>query len=261
MEKKDLKGDDQIKSLEKCVNLLTCLSTEKRPLNLEELTQKSGYKKTTCFRLLKTMCRLGLAEQDAASKTYQLGPKLVMLGLTALKGMTLRKAALPVMEKLRRETGETINLSVLSGTEIVFIERLMSDYLVNANINIGDRLPLYCASMGKAILAFMSEERADEIISRLKLEAKTDRTLVSAPALKEELVQIRAKGFAINNEELEKGLRAVAAPIINYSGEAFAAINIAFATARHPGQHVFSEFARKVMAGAERISLLMGHCR
>ncbi len=250
---------DNIQSIQKCFNLLNCLSADAAPLNLEELTKRSAYTKTTCFRFLKTMRDLGLVEQDPNTKAYQLGPRLVSLGLTALKGMNLRRAALPIMLKLRNDTQETVNLAILNDTEVIFVERIMSDYLVNTNINIGDRLPVYCASLGKAILAFLSVDRQDEIISRLEFKVKTARTIKSKMSLKQELAEIRSIGYAINDEELEKGLRAVAAPIINYTGEAFAGINIAWSTARRPGRRVFAEFAENVTAAAKEISFKIGH--
>jgi IclR family pca regulon transcriptional regulator len=256
-----MKDRDYIQSIERCFNILGHLSSPDSPFSLEDLTQKTGYNKTTCFRFLKTMRQLGLVEQATDKKIYQLCPAIVSLGLKALKGLNLRHAALPVMQKLRDETGETVNLSLLSGTDILFIERVMSDYLVNANINVGDRLPVYCASMGKVILAFMSEKHAAGIISQLNFKTKTERTIISPASFKKELAEIRARGYALNDEELERGLRAVAAPIIGYTGEAFAAINIAWTTARRPSRRTFTDFAGRVVAAAEKISLAMGITR
>jgi IclR family transcriptional regulator, KDG regulon repressor len=250
---------DHIMSVEKCFAILDCLHANQRLMTLEEITQASGYKKTTCFRLLKTLRILGIVEFLPATKKYQYGPRLTAIGLTALKNMNLRNAALPILQKLRDETGETVNLTILNGVEILYVERVMSDYLVNVNVNIGDRLPVHCASMGKVILAFLPEKRLDQILSSIAFVKKTDRTIVSRSALTDELIQIRSQGFAINDEELEKGLRAVAAPIFNYSGEAFAATNIAWTTARHPDRQTFSEYAGKIMPAAERISRLMGY--
>jgi DNA-binding IclR family transcriptional regulator len=250
---------DSIKSIEKCFNLLGCIYTRGHSLTLEELVKISGYKKTSCFRLLKTMLGLGILEQDARTKEYQFGPRLVSIGIAALKNMSLLKISLPILQKLRDETGETVNLSILNGTEIVFIERLMSNYIVNLNINVGDRLPIYCASMGKVILAFLSPENAERIMAQFNFEAKTKRTLVTLRALQEELAEIRSKGYAINDEELEIGLRAVAAPIFNHKGEAFAAINIAWTTTRHPSLDAFESFTPKITAAAEKISALMGY--
>jgi DNA-binding IclR family transcriptional regulator len=256
-----MKDKDHIKSIEKCFVILDCLYSGDSLLNLEEITQKTGYKKTTCFRLLKTMRSLGLIELSSTAKKYQYGPRLVTIGLSALKNMNLRNSALPILQQLRDDTRETINLTILSGTEILYVERLMSDYLVNVNVNVGDRLPVYCASMGKVILAFLPANRMQKIISATKFEPRTDHTIVSESAFIKELAKIRAQGFAINDEELEKGLRAVAAPIFNYTGEAFAAINIAWTTARRPDRAAFSEFADKVVATAEQISGLMGYIR
>jgi len=250
---------DHIKSIEKCFVVLDCLSHSDTQMKLEEIVKQTGYKKTTCFRLLKTMLNLGLIETLPGKKTYQFGPRLVSLGLAALKDMNLHQAALPILKRLSQETGETVNLTILSGTEILYVERVMSNYLVNINVNVGDRLPVYCASMGKVILAFLSPEKLDEIISAIHFEPKTDKTILSKQNLKKELEKIRKQGFAINDEELEKGLRAVAAPIFNHSGEAYAALNIAWTTARRPEQSVFMEFSEKIIDAAQVISGLMGY--
>jgi DNA-binding IclR family transcriptional regulator len=113
--------------------------------------------------------------------------------------------------------------------------------------------------MGKIILAYLPEDRLDQILSSITFTRKTDNTIASRSGLIEELNKIRAAGYAINDEELEKGLRAVAAPIFNYNGEAFAATNIAWTTARHPERTAFAEYAQKIVAAAEKISRLMGH--
>lgn len=249
---------DYIQSIDRCFALLAHLSSPDSPATLEDLTRRSGLNKTTCFRFLKTMRRIGVVEQDPNRKTYHLGPAVVSLGLKGLQSMNLRQAALPVMQQLRDETAETVNLGLLSGTEVIFIERLMSDYLVNANINIGARLPVYCASLGKVILAFMPEAHTAEIIQRLNFKSRTENTIGSARALRRELAGIRARGYATNDEELEQGLRAVAAPILGYTGEAFAAINVAWTTARRPSRGTFADFAGKVVAAADRISRALG---
>jgi DNA-binding IclR family transcriptional regulator len=250
---------DHNQSIEKCFTLLDCLHSFRDMPTLEEMAKASGYKKTTCFRLLKTMRSLGIVELAPGTKQYRYGPRLAAVGLTALKKMNLRQAALPILMRLRDETGETVNLTLLSGSEILYVERVMSDYLVNVNVNVGDRLPVYCASMGKAILAFLPQGRLERILSAIDFKPKTEKTLVSRTALLKELEEIRARGFAINDEELEKGLRAVAAPVFNYQGEAFAATNIAWTTARHPDRSTFDENAVRILAAAEEISRLMGY--
>ena len=250
---------DYIKSIEKCFVILDCMESADSLLNLEDIVRETGYKKTTCFRLLKTMRKLGIVESAPVGKKYQFGHRIISIGSAALKKMNLRESALPILKQLRDETGETVNLTILSGSNVLFIERVMSDYLVNVNINIGDRLPVYYSSMGKAILSFLPETHIAEILSQLRFEPKTDRTIVSEAALMQEIIKIRRKGFAINDEELEMGLRTVAAPVFNYKGEAFAAINIAWLTARRPSRKTFANFAQKVVAAASQISSLMGY--
>lgn len=250
---------DHIKSIEKCFVILDCIYTSQKLLNLEEITRATGYNKTTCFRFLKTMRTLGIVELSPQTKTYRYGPRLAAIGLSAIKNLNLKKVSVPILKRLRDETGETINLTILSGSEILYVDRILSDYLVNVNVNIGDRLPVYCASMGKAILAYLPEERLEEIIETIDFRQRTENTIVSRSALMKELEQIRAYGYAINDEELEKGLRAVAAPIFNYTGEAFAATNIAWTTARHPDRETFSTYAQKIVSAAREISRLMGY--
>lgn len=250
---------DHIKSIEKCFIILDCLHSSHQLQTLETISRITGYKKTTCFRILKTLRTLNLVEMAGNGKQYRYGPRLAVLGLSALKTMNLRQAALPILQQLRDDTGETVNLSILNNTEIIFIERVMSDYLVNINVNVGDRLPVFCASMGKVILANLPEDRLNGILDSIQFAARTDQTIVSRASLVKELEQIRKIGFAINNEELEKGLRAVAAPVFNYTGEAFAAVNIAWTTARHPDDETFEAYASKIVAAGKQISWLMGH--
>lgn len=249
---------DLIKSVEKCFTILDCILNSPSLMTLDEISRSVGYKKTTCFRVLKTLRVLGVLEMSPNTKQYQFGPRLAALGLTALKKMDLRNIALPILQALRDETGETINLTILNGSKILYVERLVSDYLVNVNVNIGDRLPVHCASMGKVILAYLSCDRLDTVISSISFDRKTDKTIVSRSRLLTELEQIRLKGYAINDEELEKGLRAVAAPIFNYTGEVFAATNIAWTTARHPDIQTFDEYATKIVTAAAKISRQLG---
>jgi len=252
---------NSIKSIEKCFLVLACFYDANRALTLEDLVKQTGYKKTSCFRILKTMLSLKILEQDSKTRSYQFGPRLMLIGLAALKNMSLHKLSLPILQKLRDETRETVNLSILNGNEILYVERLMSNYIVNLNVNVGDRLPIHCTSMGKVMLAFMPEDVAENILAESHFEPKTKKTIVDRTAFKKELGKIKIKGYATNDEELEKGLRAVAAPIFNHTGEAIAATNIVWTTARHPSRKEFEIFTPKIIAAAEQISSLLGYSK
>ena len=118
-------------------------------------------------------------EQAPKSKLYRLGPRNVSLGAAAMKGMTLRRLARPFMRKLQEMSRETVNLSVLDGAEVVFVERLEAGHIVSTHHRIGDRLPVHCTCMGKAILAFLPEAGLEAVLTRITFEQKTEKTLQS----------------------------------------------------------------------------------
>ena len=123
-------------------------------------------------------------ERDPKSKKYRLGFKVISLGVSALNRLDLRQIALPFMTKLREDTEETTNLSILDGTEILFIERIQSEHLFNVNLSVGSRLPVHCTSQGKAILAFLPQDQAEALMKKINFEKRTDKTLITAKSLK-----------------------------------------------------------------------------
>ena len=256
-----MSAKDRVKTLDKSITILTCLAESQNQLALKELTKITGLKTTTCFRLIKAMETMGLVERDPGSKKYRLGFKVISLGVSALNRLDLRQIALPFMTKLREETGETTNLSILDGTEIIFIERIQSEHLFNVNLSVGSRLPVYCTSQGKAILAFLPEDEAEELMEKINFEKRTDKTLVTARSLKKELKAVRNNGFAINYEELEKGLCAIAAPIFNHNAYPIAAVNVSYAIARYEEPEPIDRFAKKVMDISEKISRSLGYSK
>lgn len=249
---------DQVKTLEKCVQILMCVAENQKPMALSELILKSGLTKTTSYRLLQSLTSAQLLEKDVKSKKYNLGPKLIYLGVTALGNLNLHKIALPIMTKLRKETGETVNLSILKDSEIVILERIQSNHLFNVNLSVGSRLPAHCTSQGKAMLAYLDTDRIDKIMSDADMDKKTSTTIISIAGLKDELRTIRKKGYAVNNEELETGLAAVAAPIFNHAGEVTAAVNVSYAVVRNPAPDVFEKLSEKVITAAREISSSIG---
>jgi DNA-binding IclR family transcriptional regulator len=249
---------DRVKSLEKGLNLLLLLGQQKNAMSLDLITQASKLNKTTCFRLLKTLQNLGFVEQEPGSKNYRLGSQVISLGAAATKGLPLRSLALPYMQKLKDLTQETVNLSILHGTEIVFIERLEASHIINTHHNVGERLPAYCTCMGKAIMAYLPREKLAPILESIRFEPITAKTIKSREAFMEELKRVRREGLAFNLEELEQGLCAVSAPLLDYSGEAVAALNVAFPLTRHDLEEALNRIAPQVKSAAEEISKILG---
>jgi len=254
----ELKDKDRVKSLEKGLTLLIVLSQQDQDLLLDDLTRLAGLSRTSCFRLLQSMKALNFVEQDPHSKRYRLGARNISIGAAALNNLSLRQISLPFMKKLRQETDETINLSILHDTEIVFIERLEARHIINTRLRIGSRLPAYCTCMGKAILAYLPQYKLNRILEEFQFERKTENTIVSAEALKRELEDVRVHERALNNEELEKGLCAIASPILNYTGEAVAALNVSFPLVRHSMGEAIRDFAPLVKEACREISSHFG---
>jgi DNA-binding IclR family transcriptional regulator len=151
-----------------------------------------------------------------------------------------------------------VNLAVLSGPEVIFVERLQSPYIIEPSLRVGSHLSIHYSSLGKAILAYLPESELDDIVNQIRFERRTDRTITSARAFKNELRGIREKGFALNDEELEKGLFAISAPLRNYTGMATAAMNIAFPLMRHSKEKAMKTFLPLLLETCGKISSILG---
>ena len=249
---------DYIKSLEKGLNIISLLSRRGSPVKLEELVKISGVRKTSCFRILQTLTRSGFAVKDPVTCGYFIGPKMISIGMTALGSSGIRELALPFMKEIRKKTGTTVNLGILSGHDVIFVERLQSAHIVEANLHVGSRLPVHLSSMGKAILAYLPEAELEAVLKQICLEKKTEKTITSIAALKRELREIRKKGFALNDEELETGLFAIAVPLLNHAGIAVASMNISFPLMRHSRKEAMEVFCPMVLDAGKEISAMMG---
>ncbi len=253
-----MEDKDYIKSLEKAVNLICLLSQHSSALKLEDLVKISGVKKTSCFRILQTLTKVGFVSKDPDTGGYFIGPKMISIGLSASKNSSIRELALPFMKELRENTGTTVNLAILSGPEVIFVERLSSDHIMEANLQVGSRLSAHYSSMGKVMLAYLPEAQLEDILKQIHFERKTEKTIASIRVLKEELRSIHEKGFALNNEELEAGLFAIAAPLRNQAGVAVAAMNISFPLIRHSKQEALKIFCPLLLEVCKNISSLLG---
>ncbi len=249
---------DYIKSLEKAIHLIILISRHSAPLKLESIVKISGMKKTSCFRILQTLVRSGFLGRDADTNGFHIGPELISIGLSAFDRRGLRELALPHMREIRKSTGTTVNLGILNGPDVVFLERLQSAHIVETNLRVGSRLSAHVSSLGKAILAYLPEPELAPILAQLQFEKKTDKTITSLKAFRRELREIRLKGFALNNEELEKGLFGIAAPLRNYTGAAVAAMNVSFPLIRHSRQEAIGKFSPVIRAACRDISASLG---
>jgi len=248
-----------IESLSRGLSILSALSETRSPLNLTELSHRLRLTKSTIQRLTFTLQSLGYVDRDRETKRFRLGPKTLSVGLSVIRDLDLKKVAFPFLEKTSKEIGETVNLAILDGTDIVYVERIKTEQILNINLQIGSRLPAYCTSMGKAMLAFLPEDRLQEILKKMDLRPVTPYTITCKGDLRKELKKVKARGFATNNEELSLGLRSVAAPVRNFKGEVIAAVNIAVPSIRISQKRLEKIFAEKVVETANQISSTLGY--
>jgi IclR family pca regulon transcriptional regulator len=218
-------------SLERGLAILSAFKPPRPLLGVSDLAREIGLSRSTAHRYIATLARLGYLEQDAATRRYRLGPRVLDLGFSAINSMELREISAPHLRRHSDETGHTVNLAILDGTDIVYIERCRSPRQgqreIDLNLHVGSRLPAYCTSLGKVLLAFLDEAARDAVLDATELTQRGPNTLTARTALITELERVRATGLAVNNEELAYGLRSIAAPVRDQSGAVAAAINLA----------------------------------
>ena len=218
-------------SLERGLAILAAFTSEQPLLGVSDLSRAIDLSRSTAHRYIATLTKLGYLEQDAATKRYRLGPRVLDLGFSALNSMELRQIAAPHLQQLSDETGHTVNMAILDGADIVYIERCRSSQPgqreIDLDLHVGSRLPAYCTSMGKVLLAFVPEESLESRLAGVELLQRGPNTIADTQALAAELAGVRSSGIAVNNEELAYGLRSVAVPVLAAGGEAVAAVNLA----------------------------------
>ena len=224
-------GASYSQSLERGLAILSAFKSGRPLLGISELAREIGLGRSTTHRYVATLAALGYLQQDPATRKYRLGPRVLDLGFSAINSMDLREVAAPHLQALSDETGHTVNMAVLDGGDIVYIERCRTSQRgqrdIDLNLHVGSRLPAYCTSMGKVLLANLSPEDRRAALKGVRFAQRGPNTLTEREALLEELDRVRTVGLAVNNEELAYGLRSIAAPVRSQSGDVVAAINLA----------------------------------
>lgn len=244
-----------ISSLEKGFSVLNTFLPKNLNLTLSELARANGMTLGTAHRYLLTLKKLGYLMQDPETKKYRLTPKVLTLGFSVLRGMDLRSRVFPYMIETARELDTTTQCAILEGTEIVYIERVRASDVVNLDLTTGSRLPAYCTSMGKAILAFLNEKESRDLIGKMNLVPYTPYTITDKKTLWKELKVTRQRGYAINNQELTLGLRTLAAPIFKEGRRVEAAFGLSFSCHRIEGNDFESVFVERLLDISKKVSM------
>jgi IclR family pca regulon transcriptional regulator len=256
-------GRGTSQSLERGLSILSSFSAGRQQIGISELSRDLGLTRSTTHRYVATLARLGYLHQDAGTRKYSLGPRVLDLGFTAINSMELRHIAAPYLQRLCDETGRTVNMAILDDVDIVYVERFRASGRgqneIDLDLHVGSRLPAYCTSMGKVLLAFLPDEKRDDVLGRVTFARRGPNTLTSKAALLAELRRVRATGIAVNNEELAYGLRSVAVPVIDASGEAVAAVNLAAHRAMASLDDLVARIGPLMQRTAAEISAQLGY--
>lgn len=241
-----------IQSVAKAMGLLDLLAASAGPLGLAEISARTGWPKSTVHGLLSTMREFSVVAQDEDGR-YRLGIRLFEYGCTLSASWGILDAAKPYIQHISYETGETVFLSILDRGEVVTLDHAENRKGLPTEAEVGCRLPVHCTSQGKLFLAYMPDQERDHLLSRTELTVYTDHTITTESDLRRELLEIRAKGYAIENGEYKTGLRSVAAPIFDRDGRVRYAIGI-IGMFRQIESEKFANAALVVRETAEKIS-------
>lgn len=255
------KSHGSVQSIERGCKILDHLSKGKRSYSIHDLSFELNLPKPTIHRILSTLRHFGFIAQDEVSKEYRLGFRLVDLGQAVLDQIDLRKVAEPFLTKLADGVRETVHLVILDQGEIVYldkVEKIGNPKSLRMASRIGMRNYAHSCAVGKVLLAFSSDSERGEIIAQKGLPRLTKNTIVNLSQLNRHLADVKAQGYASDDEENEEGVRCVAAPVRNDRGKVIAAISISGPSVRMSEERIHRELKTQVMKTAVVISRKLG---
>lgn len=217
-------------ALERGLSILTALAQRRQPLGLVEIARTAELSKSTCHRYVASLVALGYLEQDPDTRKYHLGPAAIGLGMAAVGSLELTRAAGQTLQALADETNHTVSLAILDGADIVYVERrrpTRAGFRIELNVQVGTRLPAYCTSMGKVLLAYRDPTSVRAVLDRIDLARRGPKTITAREQLTACLTEVERTGLAVNDEELASGLRSLAVPVRDRTGSVVAAVGIA----------------------------------
>lgn len=234
--------DSPVKSLAKALSVLECFSVEEPELGISEISRRLGLQKSTVYNILNTFQRCGYIVQNPDNSKYALGLKLLHLSYIVSSHHGLRDTFLPCLNSIARETRETCYFGILDDLEVLYIEAAYPTTQQQTRNILGERAPLYCTGLGKAMLAYLPGETIERVLAG-PMRQFTGYTLNDPAALRHALEEVRANGYAVDNMEHEFGIRCVAVPVFNTAGQVFAAVSVSGPSPRFDPETVIRDAA------------------
>ena len=251
------KGDPNfMASLARGLEVIQAFTPQRRLLSISQISQKTGIPRAAVRRCLYTLGKLGFVYAEDG-KNFQLRPRILSLGHAWLASTPLARSAQPVLKHLSDMLNESCSIATLDGDDILYIARASSSRIMTIDLDIGSRLPAWSTSMGRVLLSYQPEEKLNDMLTRITMIRYTPQTISSVSKLRSELKAVRQQGYALNDQELEMGLRSLAVPLFNSQGQVEAALNVGV----HAGQVSAAELLDRVLPelqkAASELTLLL----
>jgi len=211
-------------SLARGLTVVRAFTEHRRRLTISQISQKTAIPRAAVRRCLYTLVKLGYV--GTHDNTFSLLPQTMALGHAYLASTPLAKLAQPYLDRVREGVHESCSVAILDGSDVVYIVRSAVNRIMSVNLFVGTRLPAYCTSMGRVLLASLPEAELDSYLSNLRLVQFTSKTVSSLVEMRSALKKVRLDGFAVVDQELELGLRSIAVPVRNNAGQVVAAMNV-----------------------------------
>lgn len=247
-------------SIEKSIQILNYLSNVERSVGITELSSKLSFPKSTIHRILKSLLHYSLVDQERETSKYRLGLRILEYSNSFYNSFDFRQIAKPILKKICLETGLTTFLTVWYNGKSICIDSITPSRNANTHLFVetGKEMPFHCAASAKVLLAYQLPEDIKRIINEKNLQKYTPRTIINPKKLEEHLLEIRHKGFAICDEELEEGIKAVAAPVKDINREAIASITITGLSKRISDSNI-KKFIKILVDSARELSKMLGY--
>ncbi|MEP7089860.1 MAG: IclR family transcriptional regulator C-terminal domain-containing protein [Nocardioidaceae bacterium] len=234
-----VREDHFVQSLERGLSVITAFGPSSAELSLSDVGRSTGLTRAAARRFLLTLVDLGYVRQEG--RLFRLTPRVLALGYAFLSSLSLPGVAEPHLERLSQEVHESSSMSVLDGQDVVYVARVPTSRIMTVSINVGTRFPAYATSMGRVLLAGLDDDALEEHLAGLDVVAFTDHTATTRDELRRRVIEARRQGYALVDQELEHGVRSLAAPVRDRTGTVVAAVNISSHVSRITPEQALDE--------------------
>lgn len=235
-----IKDRDIMGGLAKGLKVIEAFTFDHPRLSISEASTICGYDRATTRRCLLTLAELGYCVYDG--KYFTVTPRILRLGTGCLASMPLPRIVQPYLDRLSEDIGQSTSVAILDDTEIVYVARAAQQRVMSVTLMPGSRLPAYCTSLGRVLLAALTDDVVLRILQESQRNPRTDKTKTEIGVIMDELTCVRENGYATVDQEVEMGLRSIAVPLKNYRGQVVASLNVGLAVTEEPTSEVTTRY-------------------